>query len=100
MYFVYIIRCDDNSLYTGITNDLERRINEHFTKSPRAAAYTKSRNVVSLEAVWQAENRSDASKLEYRIKKLSKSKKEELINNPWSLETYSVYDFKDEIVLS
>ena len=100
MYFVYIIRCSDNSLYTGITNNLKRRINEHVTKSPKAAAYTKSRDIIALEAVWTAENRSDASKLEYRIKKLSKIEKEELIKSPWSLESYSVYDFKGEIVLS
>lgn len=85
MYYVYILRMDDNSLYTGITTDIKRRYMEHKTKSPRAAAYTKSRNVVSLEAVWEVENRSEASKLEYRIKQLSKSQKEEVILNPRSL---------------
>ena len=42
MYFVYILRCEDNTLYTGITNNLEKRMNEHFSKSKECAKYTKS----------------------------------------------------------
>ena len=40
MYYTYVIRCIDNSLYTGITNDLERRMNEHFKKTEKCAKYT------------------------------------------------------------
>ena len=79
MYYIYIVRCDDQSLYTGITNDLKRRLNEHILKLPTSAAYTKSRNVIALEALWSAEDRSLASKLEYKIKQLTKLKKEQLI---------------------
>lgn len=86
MYYVYMLRMDDNSLYTGITTDVERRYKEHKTKSSKAAAYTKSRNVVKLEAVWKAKDRSEASKMEYKIKQLSKSEKEQLIVNPMSLK--------------
>lgn len=89
MYYVYILRMSDNSLYTGITTDLKRRINEHVHKLKPAAAYTKSRDVVSLEAVWTTEDRSSASKLEAQIKKLPKLKKEDLVKNPNQLdETY------------
>ena len=86
MYYVYILRMSDNSLYTGITTDLKRRINEHVHKLKPAAAYTKSRDVVSLEAVWTTEDRSSASKLEAQIKKLPKIKKEAIIKNPRLLE--------------
>lgn len=79
MYYIYIVRCDDQSLYTGITTDLKRRLNEHVLKLPQGAAYTKSRNVTRLEALWSAEDRSLASKLEYKIKQLTKLKKEQLI---------------------
>ena len=77
MYYVYIMRCSDNSLYTGITTDVERRFAEH--KSGKGAKYTATHTVVSIEAVWEAPDRSAASKLESQIKKLPKSKKEELI---------------------
>ena len=86
MYYVYILRMSDNSLYTGITTDLKRRINEHVHKLKPAAAYTKSRDVVSLEAVWTTEDRSSASKLEAQIKKLPKLKKEDLVKNPNQLD--------------
>ena len=82
MYYIYILRCDDNSLYTGITTDIKKRFEEHFFKKANCAKYTKSRNVIALEALWSAKNRSDASKLEYSIKRLSKAEKEELVKAP------------------
>lgn len=78
MYFIYMLRCEDNSIYTGITTDIEHRMKEHFSKI-NCAKYTYSHTAKNLEAVWQTENRVLASKLEYRIKKLTKAKKEELI---------------------
>lgn len=82
MYYVYMIRCNDNSLYTGITKDVERRYQEHASKGKKAAAYTRSRNVVKLEMVWSVSDRSQASKLEHTIKKMTKLEKEDLILNP------------------
>ena len=79
MYYIYMIRCEDNSLYTGITTDIERRFLEHSEKDVKCAKYTKRHTVLKIEAVWQTETRSDASKLEYNLKKLTKPKKEELI---------------------
>lgn len=80
MYYVYILRCQDHSLYTGITNQIEKRLKEHFFRLPQCAKYTKSHHAKTLEALWCCENRSEASKLEYYIKQLSKDKKELLIS--------------------
>lgn len=79
MYYVYILRCEDNSLYTGITTNLERRMEEHFTKSDKCAKYTMRHSAKKLETAWQTENRVLASKLEYAIKTLKKEEKENLV---------------------
>lgn len=79
MYYIYMLRCEDNSIYTGITTNIEHRMKEHFSKV-NCAKYTYVHTAQKLEAVWQTETRVLASKLEYRIKKLTKAKKEELIN--------------------
>ena len=78
MYYVYMLRCEDNSIYTGITTNVKHRMEEHFSKK-NCAKYTYTHTAKKLECVWQTENRVLASKLEYRIKQLSKAKKEELI---------------------
>ncbi len=79
MYYVYILRCEGNTLYTGIAADVERRFEEH--KEGKGARYTKSHPPLGVEAVWKAENMSDAAKLEYRIKQLKKDEKEDLLVN-------------------
>lgn len=79
-YYTYIIRCSDNSLYTGITNDLERRMLEHRNKTKECAKYTKFHDFKRLEIYFISNSRSLASKLEYHIKKLKKEEKEEIIN--------------------
>jgi len=79
MYYVYIIKCSGNTLYTGITNDIDRRMNEHFGRTEKCAKFTRSHKAISLEALWSCENRSIASKLEYRIKRLTKEQKSALI---------------------
>ena len=81
MYYTYILRCKDNSLYTGITTDLERRLKEHIEKGQKTAKYTLTHNAEKIEIAWESENRVLASKLEYYIKTLNKKKKEELIKN-------------------
>lgn len=87
MYYIYMLRCEDNSIYTGITTDVERRMEEHFNKDKKCAKYTLRHNAKKLERVWQTENRVLASKLEYHIKRLSKREKEELIETPNLLKT-------------
>ena len=74
MYFVYIIQCADQTLYTGITTDLDRRIEEH-NSSKLGAKYTKIRRPVQLVYSQEFTNRSEASIEEARIKKLSRSQK-------------------------
>lgn len=81
MYYVYMLRCEDNSIYTGITTNINRRMSEHFSRNEKCAKYTKNHFARKLECVWQTENRALASKLEFRIKKLSKLQKEDLIKN-------------------
>ena len=87
MYYTYMLRCENNSIYTGITTDVKRRMEEHFGKAPKCAKYTKSHTPKKLECVWSSENKALASKLEYRIKGLTKQQKEELIKNN-NLEKY------------
>ena len=82
MYYIYMVRCADDSLYTGIAADLARRMREHADKAPAAAKYTRSRSVSALECVWTAPDRSGASRLEYAIKRLPRPKKLELIADP------------------
>ena len=81
MYYVYILRCSDNSLYTGYTTDVRRRYCEHISKTDKGAKYTHSRTPISIEAVWSSDSRSAAMKLEAFIKKLRKSTKEEIIKD-------------------
>ncbi|MBR4627823.1 MAG: GIY-YIG nuclease family protein [Ruminococcus sp.] len=81
MYYVYIIRCTGGLLYTGITNDVERRMSEHFGQTEKCAKYTRSHQAEALEALWSAPDRSHASRLEYRIKQLPKAKKLRLIED-------------------
>ena len=81
MYYIYMLRCRDNSIYTGITTNIDRRMEEHFSKNEKCAKYTYTHIAKKLEAVWETKNKSLASKLEYHIKKLSKEKKELLIES-------------------
>jgi len=74
MYFLYILQCADNTLYTGITTDLDRRLKEH-NNSKLGAKYTKIRRPVKLVYSQQFTDRSEASKEESRIKKLSRQQK-------------------------
>lgn len=78
-WYVYILECSDGSLYTGITNDLEKRIKTH--NSGKGAKYTRCRLPVELKKSWEVENRSEASKMEYKIKKLRRDEKLKLITS-------------------
>lgn len=88
MYYVYMLRCEDNSIYTGITTNLERRMEEHFSKSDKCAKYTMRHKAKKLETAWETENRVLASKLEYAIKRLKKEEKENLIVDKVKLDYY------------
>ena len=78
MWYVYILQCSDNTLYTGITSDLKRRIKEH-NDSDLGAKYTKGRRPVKLVYSCRKRDKSGALKEERRLKKLSRDEKVKLI---------------------
>ena len=77
-WWVYVIKCADEALYTGITTNLERRIFEH-NESKKGAKYTRNKRPVNLKYSERHPDRSTASKREYYIKKLSRLEKLKLI---------------------
>jgi len=77
-WWVYIIECGDGSLYTGISNKVSKRLLAH--NDGKGAKYTRTRLPVNLKWVKKCYGRSDASKLEYKIKKLTRKQKLELIS--------------------
>lgn len=78
MHYVYLLRCGDDSLYTGYTTDLNRRVWEH-NHSNKGAKYTRSRRPVVLVNSESYPSRSEAMKREYAIKQLSRADKLKLI---------------------
>ena len=79
-WYVYIVRCSDNSLYTGVTTDLKRRLQEH-NHGPRAARYTRNRRPVRLVYAEAADSRAAACQREYALKQLSAEQKKTLLAN-------------------
>lgn len=75
---VYFLRCNDNSLYTGITTDIKRRLHQH-NNTKLGAKYTRARRPVKLVYSETAADKSIASKREYQLRTLTKKKKEELV---------------------
>jgi putative endonuclease len=78
VYYVYILKCSDTTLYTGITVDLKRRVGEH-NSSKFGAKYTRPRRPVKLVYAKKFGDRSRAAKEEIRIKKLQRQEKLQLI---------------------
>jgi len=79
MYFVYIVECADKTLYTGYTNDLEKRIKTH-NEAKTGAKYTKARRPVALKYFEKLPTLSEALKREIEIKKLTRRQKLSIIN--------------------
>ena len=77
MNYVYMIRCKDGSLYTGWTNNLEKRFKNHC--KGKGAKYTRGRGPLELVYYEVFEDKREAMRREYEIKKLKKSEKEKLI---------------------
>jgi putative endonuclease len=80
MFTVYILECADKTLYVGCTNDLEKRLNQH-NNLKSGAHYTKIRRPVSLKYSEKVETLSEARRREAEIKRFTKTKKLELIND-------------------
>ena len=79
-WHVYMVRCSDGTLYTGITNNLEKRIEAHNSEK-NGARYTRSRRPVELVYSEQAGSQAAAARLEYRLKKLPLAKKKGLVED-------------------
>lgn len=73
----YILKCNDDSYYTGITNDLKKRVSDH--ENGKGAKYTRGRGPFKIVFQQNSDNRSQASKREIEIKRLSRKEKEALI---------------------
>lgn len=81
-FYTYIVRCADDTLYTGWTIDLEHRIKAH--NSGTGAKYTRKRTPVSLQVSWEFSSKVEAMRAEYAIKQMPKKQKMSLIENPGS----------------
>ena len=79
-WFVYMLRCSDNSLYTGVTTDVERRVEEHNGEKS-VTKYTRVRQPVTVAYQESASSRSEACKREAQLKKLRKVDKEALVTS-------------------
>jgi len=80
IWHVYMVHCCDETLYTGITNDLEKRIEAH-NSGKDGARYTRSRRPVTLVYSERAGSKAEAASLEYRIKKLTRAEKKKLLED-------------------
>ena len=78
-WFVYLLRCSDDSLYAGITTDIQRRLHEH-NNTKLGAKYTRARRPVTLAFMESSTDKSAASKREYQLRKLTKAAKESLVS--------------------
>jgi len=83
MWYVYILKCSDDTLYTGITTEIARRVEEH-NSSPLGARYTRSRRPVQLVYSSEFETRAEAAAQEYRIKKMSREQKTRMVEGQHS----------------
>ena len=72
-WVVYLLVCSDNTIYTGCTNNLQKRIDAH--NAGRGAKYTKARRPVTLLKFFPCQNKSEALRLEYKIKQMTRKQK-------------------------
>ena len=92
-WYVYILRCGDGSLYTGIATDVERRLAEHQTN--KGAKYLRGRGPLKLVFEKQVGSRSQALKIEHKVKGLTRKEKEDLIKERGN-ETYKSLVLPDD----
>ena len=78
MHYAYIVKCSDGTYYTGYTNDLEKRLLAH--NAGKGAKYTRNRLPVEIVYFEEYEDKSEAMKREYAIKRLTREQKEKLIS--------------------
>jgi len=90
MWSVYMIRCGDNSLYTGISNNVAKRFAIHQSGNAKSAKYTRHRHPLQLVFSAEIGTKSLASRVEYRIKQLSKNNKENLVKGTKTLADFGL----------
>ncbi len=86
VWYLYLIRCRDGSLYTGISTDVNRRFHQHQGKGNAGSKYLKGRGPLALVFEKRLGNKTLALKVEGRVKKLSKGRKERLVEVPEHIE--------------
>ena len=86
MHFVYMVYCEGDTLYTGVAQDICRRMRQHTDRGTACARYTRAHPIQALAALWATEDKGTALRLEYRIKQLTKRQKERLVNGDGSFE--------------
>jgi len=79
VWSIYIIRCGDGTLYTGVATDVARRFEEHSLQGPKTAKYLRGRLPLKIVYMRAVGTRSEAQKEEWRIKQLSRAQKEALL---------------------
>lgn len=85
-WFVYVLECSDQTLYCGITTDVDRRVREH-NNSKRGAKYTRGRRPVTLLKSWKVKDKSEATSAEKRFKRLSKQEKLDVVKGTYEKPT-------------
>ena len=85
--YVYIIECEDGSLYTGIAKDVIQRLRKHYHHLSGCAKYTLSHQMKDIRAVWRTEDKVTACRLEYWIKRLTRKQKLNLIESPETIDS-------------
>ncbi len=83
-WYLYLIRCGDGSIYTGVSTDVPRRLAEH--RSGKGARYLRGRGPLTLARKIRVGEKSTAFKLEWRVKRLPRNKKEKLIDRKITLK--------------
>lgn len=79
-YYLYILKCSDNSLYTGIAIDVKKRISQHNGETTGGSKYVRSRRPAVLVYFEKCNSRQEASRREFEIKKMTRTQKEKLID--------------------
>ena len=78
---IYILRCGDGTLYTGVATDVSRRFEEHSSQGPKAAKYVRGRLPLQIVYMREIGTRSDAQKEEWRVKRLTRAQKDALVGS-------------------
>ncbi|SMF42926.1 GIY-YIG nuclease family protein [Desulfovibrio gilichinskyi] len=94
-WYVYLLRCNDNSLYCGVTTDPARRLEEHNNGGKKGAKYTRSRRPVEIEAAEPLPNKTSAYKLEYAVKQKPSTQKAAFLRKT-ALKMRSEFKQEDE----